>query len=64
MKVKTMLQMSKLIGSREEWKRKAVERANEIRELRKTKKRYQEKIAELKAEINTIQQAVDNKKKQ
>ncbi len=47
--------MSKIIRSREEWKRQAVSRANEIREFRKTNKPYQEKIAELKAQIKTME---------
>ena len=43
-----MLQMSKLIRSRDDWKRKAVMRASKLnREFRKTTKRYQERIAEL-----------------
>ena len=50
-----MFQLSKLINSRDIWKEKAVNRANEIRELRKTKKRQQDKIAELKAEVNYLQ---------
>lgn len=50
-----MLQQSKLINSRDIWKEKAVSRAEELRELRKTKKRQQDKIAELKAEINYFQ---------
>jgi len=43
-----MLQMSKIMHSRDDWKKKAVERATEIREFRKTQKRHQEKIVELK----------------
>jgi hypothetical protein len=39
-----MLQRSKLIGSRDEWKCKAVQRADEIRELKKTRKRLKGKI--------------------
>jgi len=59
-----MPQMSKIRQSRDEWKRKAIQRANEIREFRKTKKRYQEKIAELKAQINAMEQtALENQKK-
>ena len=58
-----MLQMSKLIQSRDDWKRKAVMRANEIREFRKTKKRYQERIAELNAQIQAMEpMAFDEKK--
>ena len=43
-----MLQMSKLLNSRDEWRNKATERAAELREFRKTQKRHLEKIAELK----------------
>lgn len=57
-----MLQMSKIIQSRDNWKRKAVQRANEIREFRKTQKRYQEKIVELNAQINAMEQACSEKK--
>ncbi|WP_235726404.1 hypothetical protein [Methylotuvimicrobium buryatense] len=39
----TMLQMSKLLNSRDEWKNKATERAAELRELRKTQKRHLKK---------------------
>ena len=44
----TMLQASKILHSRDEWKNKAIERSAEIREYRKTQKRHLEKIAELK----------------
>ncbi len=50
-----MLQMSKIIRSRDEWKRKAVMRANELREFRKTNKHNQDKIAELKAQIKAME---------
>jgi len=46
-----MLQHSKLIRSRDEWKRKAMQRSNELREQRKAHKRHQAKIDELKAEL-------------
>lgn len=49
-----MLQMSKLINSRNEWRQKAVQRAEEVRELRKAKRRYQAKIAELKAQLAKV----------
>ena len=52
-----MLQQSKIIQSRDEWKRKAVQRAYEIREQRKTHKRYQEKVIEFKATIDVLEQA-------
>jgi uncharacterized coiled-coil DUF342 family protein len=59
-----MPQLSKLIRSRDDWKTKAVQRANEIREHRKTIKRRQEQIAEIKRQLNALQQqtAEDNKK--
>lgn len=55
--------MSKIIRSRDEWKRKAVMRANEIREFRKTDKRSQDKIAELKAQIKAMEPAAKEEKK-
>lgn len=51
-----MLQMSKLIKSRNKWKKKAIERANEARELRKTKYHYQNRIAELKIYTKKLEQ--------
>ncbi len=38
-----MLQPSKVLTSREEWKSKAVERATDLREFRKTEKRHLKK---------------------
>ena len=58
-----MLQMSKLIKSREEWKSKAVQRENEIREYRKTTKRHQEKIRKLKERLAEMELAASDKKK-
>lgn len=55
-----MLQMSKLINSRNEWRQKAVQRAEKVRELKKAKRRYQAKIAELKAQLVKLDQS--NKK--
>ena len=54
-----MPQMSKIIQSRDEWKGKAVLRANEIREYRKSQKRYQKKISELKARIATLEKIIE-----
>ena len=45
-----MLQKSKILQSRNDWRDKAVTRAIENKELRKTKRRLQEKIAELLAD--------------
>jgi hypothetical protein len=58
-----MLQQSKLIRSREEWKTKAVQRAAEIRERRKAEKRSQEKMAELCRQIGELNRAVEDAKK-
>ena len=57
-----MPQASKLLHSRDEWKYKAVQRAGEIREQRKSQKRYQEKIAQLKAQLRAMQPADKDKK--
>ncbi len=59
-----MLQISKLLGSREEWKNKAVRRAEEIREYRKTKKRHQARISELKVQVAQLELATQDKKTQ
>jgi len=57
-----MLQMSKITQSRDEWKRKAVQRANTIRENRKQKKYAQEKIGQLKKKIQVLERADEGKK--
>jgi len=55
-------QKSKLIRSRDEWKDKAVQRSYEIREHRKSRKRYLEQIAGLKARVREMSQAEEDKK--
>lgn len=57
-----MVQRSKLLRSRDEWKSKAIKRAYEVREHRKTHKRYQEKIAELKIQLHVMEQTKEDKK--
>lgn len=57
-----MVQRSKLLRSRDEWKSKAIKRAYEVREHRKTQKRYQEKIAELKVQLQVMEQTREDKK--
>ncbi len=57
-----MVQRSKLLRSRDEWKSKAIKRAYEAREHRKTQKRYQEKIAELKVQLQVMEQTREDKK--
>jgi len=44
-------------------KQKQFQRANEIREHRKTIKRRQEQIAEIKSQLNALQQAAEDIKK-
>ena len=58
-----MPQLSKLIRSRDEWRNKAVLRATEFREYRKTEKRNKEKIAELKQQLDGLKQAIEDTKK-
>jgi len=57
-----MVQRSKMIRSRNEWKRKAVQRAEELREHRKALRRYQQKIAQLRAEVSALEQSAEAKK--
>jgi hypothetical protein len=45
-----MVQLSKIIHSRNNWKRTTIECRYEIREFTKTKQRHLNKIAELKKE--------------
>jgi len=54
--------MSKLIKSRDEWKCKAIQRANTVRENRKYKKYTQEKITQLEKNIQILEQAEESKK--
>lgn len=58
-----MLQQSKLINSRNEWRTKAVQRAGELREYRKTEKRLRAQIIKLKQQLKGQQQAEDSYKK-
>ena len=57
-----MLQRSKILLGRDEWKKKAIERGNEIREFRKTEKRHLEKIAQLKLHNREMQKTIEVKK--
>ena len=45
-----MIQLSKIINSRNNWKRTTIECRYAIREFKKTKQRHLKKIAELKKE--------------
>jgi hypothetical protein len=57
-----MLQYSKVVKSRDESKNKAVQRADDIREHRKAKKRYLETIVKLKEQIILMEQVSGGKK--
>ena len=60
-----MAQLSKILHSRDNWKRTAIESRYEIREFKKTKQRHLTKIAELKQENRELkQQALEEKKTQ
>ena len=58
-----MLQQSKLLQSRDEWKFKAVQRANEIRERKKIEKRNKETISELKKTNDELNKIIEDSKK-
>jgi hypothetical protein len=63
MKESGMLQRSKIIQSRQEWKVKANDRANELRESRKAIKRYKEKIIVQKKRIDDLEAGISKKNK-
>jgi hypothetical protein len=58
-----VLQQSKILRSRDEWRDKAIERADELRECRKSEKRRQKRIGELKQTVKNLQQELEVKKK-
>jgi len=51
-----MVQLSKVLHSRDNWKRIAIECRYEIREFKKTKQRHLTKIAELKRKNRELKQ--------
>jgi uncharacterized protein YlxW (UPF0749 family) len=59
-----VLQQSKILRSRDEWREKAIERADEIREYRKSVNRRQKTIGELKQSVKNLQQELEDKKKE
>jgi len=54
--------MSKVIHSRDEWKDKATQRGDKLREFRKTQKRHQEQIVALKLRNREMKQIIKGKK--
>lgn len=63
-KVSPMTQLSKVIKSRDAWKDKAVRRAEILRDSRKTKRRHQRMIADLKTKNKALEDALEASKKQ
>ena len=58
-----VLQYSKILKSRDEWRNKATKRAEENREYKKTKNRHLKTISDLKAENLSMKQSIEDKKK-
>ena len=58
-----MLQMSKVLRSRDAWKRITIECRYKLRESRKTEKRHLKKIAALKRENRELKQLFEGEKK-
>jgi uncharacterized coiled-coil DUF342 family protein len=54
-----MLQMSKLVQSRNAWRNKANKRADEIREYRKTNNRHRDAIAALKLQVKELELEIE-----
>jgi uncharacterized protein YlxW (UPF0749 family) len=54
-----MTQLSKVLKSRDEWRSKAIRRAEDLREQRKANRRHRGSIAELKSEVESLRQSCD-----
>lgn len=59
-----MLQYSKLLNSRNEWREKATKRSVKMKEFRKEQKGYRAKIVELKQRNRKLEQLTKDKKKE
>jgi hypothetical protein len=57
-----VVQQSKILYSRNEWREKAVKRAVDIREYRKAERRHLETIREQKQAIKELEQKLQEKK--
>ena len=57
-----MLQLSKIKQSRNEWKKKAKKRGKELWEMRKVHKYYQDRVARLVEENNTLKAKLEEPK--
>lgn len=58
-----MHKLSRMRHSRDSWKGKATSRAEQVRELKKTKARQQRRIELLKEHIASLEQALLSEKK-
>ena len=58
-----MLQMSKLVRSREDWRAKAIQRSLENKELRKTIAKARKKIADIKQQLKESKGVIEAEKK-
>ena len=58
-----MNKLSRLRRSRDSWKRKASERAEQLRDFRKTKARYQKRLEGLQTRIATLEHQLWQEKK-
>lgn len=58
-----MTPLARVKRSRDRWKDKATERAEQIRELRKTTARHRSRIEALQAQVKELEQEVVTKKK-
>lgn len=56
-----MLQLSKIIQSRDEWREKAKKRSEELCDMRKVHKYYKNKVANLIDENTTLKESLVNK---
>ena len=54
-----MLQLSKILKSRDEWRDKAKQRGKEIWEMRKVHKYYQERVANLIEENRALKEKIE-----
>ena len=55
-----MLQLSKILKSRDEWRDKAKQRGKEIWKMRKVHKYYQERVASLIEENRALKEKIEN----
>ena len=58
-----MTPLARVKKSRDSWKDKATERAEQIREFRKTSQRHRSRIVELQAQVKQLEQKLASKKK-